>query len=162
MNQAELASQIARNTGLSKAKAECALKATLKVISSEVEKGETVKLVGFGTFKKMSRSARTGFNPQTKKAITIPARIVPKFVPGKEFKALIQSGTHASSTSIKAVARKAAPVKKAAVRAVPKKKVIKTPVVKKAVKAFSAVKKAVKAFSAANKQTPGKKIAKTR
>lgn len=90
MNQAELATQIAKTTGLSKAKAELALKATLKVISAEVKKGEIVKLVGFGTFKKMSRAARKGFNLQTRKAIKIPARSVPKFVPGKEFKNLVQ------------------------------------------------------------------------
>jgi len=90
MNQAELATQIAKTTGLSKSKAESALRATLKVITTEVKKGESVKLVGFGTFKKASRAARKGFNPQTKKSIKIPARKVPKFVPGKEFKDLIQ------------------------------------------------------------------------
>jgi DNA-binding protein HU-beta len=104
MNQAELATQIAKTTGLSKAKAESALRATLRVISVEVEKGETVKLVGFGTFKRTARSARTGFNPQTKKSIKIPARSVPKFVPGKEFKELIDSG---KKTRMSPVAKKA-------------------------------------------------------
>ena len=90
MNQAELATQIAKTTGLSKSNAGSALRAALKVITAEVKKGGNVKLVGFGTFKKASRAARKGFNPQTQKAIMIPARKVPKFVPGKEFKALIQ------------------------------------------------------------------------
>ena len=59
-------------------------------VRKSVKKGEDVKLVGFGTFTKAKRKARTGRNPQTGKAIKIPAAWHPKFRPGAEFKALVR------------------------------------------------------------------------
>jgi DNA-binding protein HU-beta len=59
-------------------------------IKKAVKKGDDVKLVGFGTFTKAKRKARTGRNPQTGKAIKIPAAWVPKFRPGAEFKTLLK------------------------------------------------------------------------
>jgi len=90
MNTAELVTKVAKDTGLSKTKAEAALKSITNTISDQVKKGEVVKLVGFGTFKKTARAARKGHNPQTGEQIKIPARKVPKFTPGKEFKNLVQ------------------------------------------------------------------------
>ena len=49
-----------------------------------------MKLVGFGTFTKAKRKARTGRNPQTGKAIKIPATWFPKFRPGSEFKEMVR------------------------------------------------------------------------
>ena len=53
-------------------------------------KREEIRLVGFGTFKATKRKARTGRNPQTGRAIKIPARKVPVFRPGKELKSKVK------------------------------------------------------------------------
>jgi DNA-binding protein HU-beta len=55
-----------------------------------LKKGESVTLVGFGTFKVAERKARTGRNPQTGKEIKIKAKSVPKFVPGKALKEAVK------------------------------------------------------------------------
>lgn len=90
MNKSELIEKIAGDTGLTKAQIEKTLDATMDTIKKSVKKGDEVKLVGFGTFTKAKRKARTGRNPQTGKAIKIPAAWYPKFRPGAEFKALIR------------------------------------------------------------------------
>lgn len=90
MNKAELIEKIAADTGLTKAQIEKTLDATMDTIKKSVKKGDEVKLVGFGTFTKSKRKARTGRNPQTGKAIKIPAAWYPKFRPGAEFKSLIK------------------------------------------------------------------------
>jgi DNA-binding protein HU-beta len=86
MNKAELVAAIAENAGLSKKDSEKALAAFVSVVTDELKKGEKVQLVGFGTFEVAERKARTGRNPQTKKAIKIPASKAPKFKAGKALK----------------------------------------------------------------------------
>ena len=61
----------------------------LSEMTKAVKKGDEVKLVGFGTFTKAKRKARTGRNPQTGKEIKIPASWAPKFRPGSEFKSML-------------------------------------------------------------------------
>ena len=56
------------------------------VVLKTVKKGEDVSLVGFGTFARAKRAARTGVNPATGEKIKIPAKKVPKFRPGKAWK----------------------------------------------------------------------------
>lgn len=90
MNKAQLIEKVATETEMTKAQAERCLDATLDIIKTNVRKGEEVKLVGFGTFAKQKRQARTGRNPQTGRAIKIPATWYPKFRPGAEFKALLK------------------------------------------------------------------------
>lgn len=90
MNKAELIEKIAEETGFTKAQAEKTLDNTLDIIRKAVKKGDEVKLVGFGTFTKAKRKARTGRNPQTGKAIKIPATWFPKFRPGSEFKEMVR------------------------------------------------------------------------
>ena len=90
MNKAELIDQIAAETKMTKAQAERFLDCTLETIKKNVKKGDEVKLVGFGTFAKAKRKARMGRNPQTGKAIKIPAAWYPKFRPGAEFKDLVR------------------------------------------------------------------------
>lgn len=90
MNKAELIEKVATETGLTKADAERVLDSTITNIKKSVKKGDEVKLVGFGTFLKAKRKARTGRNPQTGKAIKIPASSFPKFRPGAEFKNLVR------------------------------------------------------------------------
>jgi DNA-binding protein HU-beta len=90
MNKAELIEKVATEVGITKAQTEKLLDCTLDTIKKAVKKGDEVKLVGFGTFVKAKRKARTGRNPQTGKAIKIPATSFPKFRPGAEFKTLVR------------------------------------------------------------------------
>ena len=86
MNKAELVSRVARDAKLSKTATENVLNAILDNIVKTVKKGQDVSLVDFGTFCVGRRKARRGVNPQTGKEITIPARKLPKFRPGRHFK----------------------------------------------------------------------------
>ena len=86
MNKAELIESVAKASHLTKVDVELALNSALDVIKKSVKKGEDVTLIGFGTFTRSKRKARTGRNPQTGKEIKIPAMTVPKFRPGREFK----------------------------------------------------------------------------
>ena len=90
MNKAQLIEKIAGEAGWSKAETEKMLDYCLDNIKKAVKKGDDVKLVGFGTFTKAKRKARTGRNPQTGKAIKIPATNYPNFRPGAEFKTLLK------------------------------------------------------------------------
>ena len=91
MNKAELVAAMAEKTGMKKNDAEKALKAFVDVVTDELVKGEKVQLVGFGTFEVAERAARTGQNPQTGKAIEIPASKAPKFKAGKALKDTVNS-----------------------------------------------------------------------
>jgi DNA-binding protein HU-beta len=86
MNKTDLVDAIAKQTLLTKTSVEDTLNAAFDFIKKSVKKGDDVTLVGFGTFTKSKRKARTGRNPQTGKEIKIPAMTVPRFRPGKEFK----------------------------------------------------------------------------
>lgn len=90
MNKAQLIEKIATEAQVSKAQAENLLDCALDNIKKAVKKGDDVKLVGFGTFTKAKRKARTGRNPQTGKAIKIPASWAPKFRAGAEFKQMVK------------------------------------------------------------------------
>ncbi|MBK7959881.1 MAG: HU family DNA-binding protein [Bdellovibrionales bacterium] len=90
MNKAQLIEKLAEETKISKVQAETILDCCVDTIKKAVKKGDDVKLVGFGTFTKAKRKARVGRNPQTGKAIKIPASWAPKFRPGSEFKALVK------------------------------------------------------------------------
>lgn len=86
MNKSELIDAIATNADLPKASAGRALDAMLDAVTSTMQKGESVSLVGFGTFTVKERAARTGRNPQTGAEIQIAAAKVPSFKPGKGLK----------------------------------------------------------------------------
>jgi len=86
MNKAELVEELANQTGLTKKTSREAVNAIISVITDCVAREEKVTLVGFGTFLVMERKARKGVNPQTRKAIQIPAKKVPKFRPGRGLK----------------------------------------------------------------------------
>ncbi|MCE1727250.1 HU family DNA-binding protein, partial [Enterobacter hormaechei] len=83
MNKTELVDAIAESTELTKAQAKAALESTLNAITESLKAGDSVQLVGFGTFKVNHRAERTGRNPQTGKEITIAAANVPAFSAGK-------------------------------------------------------------------------------
>jgi DNA-binding protein HU-beta len=89
MNKAELIEIAAKEADISKAAAGKALDALISAVVKAVSKGDTVTLVGFGTFKSSKRAARTGKNPQTGATIKIPATTVPKFSAGAGFKSAV-------------------------------------------------------------------------
>ena len=89
MNKSELIEAVAEEAEISKAAAGKALDATLAAVVKAVAKGDTVTLIGFGTFKPAKRAARTGRNPQTGKEIKIAATTVPRFTAGAGFKAAV-------------------------------------------------------------------------
>lgn len=89
MNKSELVEVAAKEAGITKAAAEKALSAILDAVVDAVAQGDSVTLVGFGTFKSSKRAARTGKNPKTGAALAIPEAVVPKFTPGTGFKAAV-------------------------------------------------------------------------
>jgi DNA-binding protein HU-beta len=89
MNKSELIEVAAKEAGLSKAATEKALAGMVGAIVKAVSKGDTVTLVGFGTFKSAKRAARTGKNPKTGEALKIAATTVAKFSAGAGFKAAV-------------------------------------------------------------------------
>jgi DNA-binding protein HU-beta len=87
MTKAELVEAMAKDAGISKVAAAKALQAFMEGVTKTLKKKDgKVTLVGFGTFTKVNRKARTGRNPQTGAPIKIKARSVVKFKPGKELK----------------------------------------------------------------------------
>ena len=86
MNKAELIDAIAASAELSKADAGRALDATFAAITKALKQGDSVAVVGFGSFVVRERAARTGRNPKTKEEIQIPASKTPVFKAGKALK----------------------------------------------------------------------------
>jgi DNA-binding protein HU-beta len=86
MNKADMIEQIAQAAEVSKSAAERAVDALVSAVKTSLKKGEEVTLVGFGTFYVGARKARTGRNPKTGEAISIPASKAPKFRAGKALK----------------------------------------------------------------------------
>ena len=89
MNKSELVEVAAKEAGITKAAADKALSAIIGAVVKTVTQGESVTLVGFGTFKSAKRAARTGKNPKTGATLKIPATTVPKFTAGTAFKASV-------------------------------------------------------------------------
>ena len=86
MNKQELIENIAESADITKAAAGRALDSMINSVTDALKKGESVVLVGFGTFTVRSRAARTGRNPQTGQEIQISAAKVPAFKAGKALK----------------------------------------------------------------------------
>jgi len=84
MNKGDLVEKVAKECDLTKAAAEKALNSILGAIADAVAKGDKVTLIGFGTFSVSKRAAREGRNPQTGKAMKIPAKKIVKFKPGSK------------------------------------------------------------------------------
>ncbi len=86
MNKAELINAVAAATEFSKKDAEAAVNAALEAITTALQEGDKVQLVGFGSFEVKKRAARVGRNPKTNDTIEIPASVVPVFKAGKVLK----------------------------------------------------------------------------
>ena len=91
MNKSELIASIADKAELTKKDSEKALAAFIETVEEQLQKGEKIQLVGFGTFEVAERAARTGKNPQTGKEIKIAASKAPKFKAGKALKDLVNT-----------------------------------------------------------------------
>jgi DNA-binding protein HU-beta len=90
MTKKELIDQMAKDAGVSKAAANKALDSFVDGVKKALKKKEgKVTLVGFGTFAKVRRKARTGINPQTGKKIKIKARNAVTFKAGKALKGAV-------------------------------------------------------------------------
>ncbi|NCO18834.1 MAG: HU family DNA-binding protein [Gammaproteobacteria bacterium] len=90
MNKAEFIESVADKAGLTKADAGRALDGIVATLGKALKKGDSVSLIGFGTFSVKKRAARTGRNPATGEAIKIKASKSPSFKPGKAFKDAIK------------------------------------------------------------------------
>jgi DNA-binding protein HU-beta len=86
MNKSELIDAIASASHLTKADAGRALDGFIKAVEEALSKGDSVALVGFGTFEVKERAERKGRNPQTGEEITIKAAKIPSFKAGKALK----------------------------------------------------------------------------
>ena len=98
MNKTELAREVARKTGISLEKARSAINAIFStapgegIIASELAKGNSVIIRGFGVFVGRKRKKRQGRNPQTGESITIPATKFPAFTAGETLKERVATG----------------------------------------------------------------------
>lgn len=86
MNKSELIAEVSERTGFSKSDVDLAVSALLDTISDTVADGEKVSLVGFGTFERRDRPARTARNPQTGESVKVAKTKVPAFKAGTTFK----------------------------------------------------------------------------
>jgi DNA-binding protein HU-beta len=86
MNKADFIGAVAAAAELSKADAGRALDAVIEVVKKALKKGDSVSLVGFGTFQVRKRAARQGRNPRTGQTIKIKASKIPSFKAGKALK----------------------------------------------------------------------------
>ncbi len=79
-------SSVVEQTGLSKKDANAAVDAIVATIRDALGNGDSIGLIGFGTFEVRTRAARTGRNPQTGDELKIPEKKVPAFKPGKQLR----------------------------------------------------------------------------
>ena len=89
MTRAQLAARMATAADWSKASGDRAMRAMLAGIVTSLKRGDTVTLVGFGTFSASRRKPRTIANPRTGKSVTVAGR-VPRFKPSKELKQAVR------------------------------------------------------------------------
>lgn len=89
MNKADLIKELSKKTGNSQKASSEVIDSLIEIIENAVSHNEKVKIVGFGTFQPKHRAPKKGVNPKDpSQKINIPAKTVPAFVAGKEFKAL--------------------------------------------------------------------------
>lgn len=126
MNRVQLIDAIAAQTNLSKKDVSAVVESLLTNIKDSVQRGDTVQLVGFGSFKQLSKPARKCRNPLTGETIKVPAKKVAKFSVGKAFAEQVNTKPKAKAPAKKSTAK--TPAKKAPVA---KKTVTKKPAAKK-------------------------------
>lgn len=90
MDKEQLIVSISHKTGVTNYIAGLVIDNTLEAIKKSVEKGEKVRLAGFGSFEAKKRAPRTGRNPRTNIPIPIPEKYIPSFAPASEFKTRVE------------------------------------------------------------------------
>lgn len=83
MNKTELIAKVAEEANMTKKDTERFVNTFINVVEQTLATGDTVAILGFGTFLSRERPAREGRNPRTGEAIQIPASKVPVFRPGR-------------------------------------------------------------------------------
>ncbi len=99
MNKNDLVATVASNSGLSKADAAKAVDAVFSSVTGALRRGDSVMLVGFGTFSVVDRKASVGRNPRTGERIQIPAARRPKFKAGKNLKQSVNISSSPETTN---------------------------------------------------------------
>lgn len=89
VSKSEIVSGVAKSTGLTKSQADSAINGFINEIIDVLKEGGSVSIAGFGTFRVVDRGPRNGRNPFTGEPLSIPAKRIPKFVPGKNFRNLL-------------------------------------------------------------------------
>ena|SRR5258708_39230134 len=89
MTKADLVERVAREADMTKKDAEQLVEIIFDSITETLNKGEKIELRGFGSFRVRERNSRKGRNPKTGDSVSIPAKRVAYFKPGKELKELI-------------------------------------------------------------------------
>jgi len=89
MTKAELVEEVAKESDLTKKDAEVVVQTVLDSITVALQRGEGVELRGFGSFRIRNRSPRQGRNPKTGSNVSVPAKKVPHFKPGKELRDIV-------------------------------------------------------------------------
>ena len=92
MTKAELIEEVANETKLTKRDVTLVVDTLLESIKSSLQKGDKVQLIPFGSFEVRKRKAREGRNPKTGEKLTIAARTVPAFHPGKDLRDSVNKG----------------------------------------------------------------------
>ncbi len=123
MNRAELVEQVAKATGQPKSEVTKCLSGLIHTVTGALSRGDKVTLVGFGTFERRMRKARTGRNPRTLAPLKIAAAKVPAFRAGKELKDIVNGRAKQPTLVVAKPAKAAKPAKKAAAK--PAKKAAK-------------------------------------
>lgn len=90
MNKADLVQIVATKTNLTRTDVSHVVDSVIETIIDAVVEEKKVSLLGFGSFEARKRSARQGLNPKTGEKIAIPAKRVPAFTAGKQFKDAVQ------------------------------------------------------------------------
>jgi integration host factor beta subunit len=99
MKKADLVDAIAAKSGAAKAQVQQLVEDVFELMAEALARGEKIDLRGFGTFSVRDSAARTGRNPQTGEPISIPARRMPGFKPGKELKDRVNANSGAAAAA---------------------------------------------------------------
>ena len=91
MTKAQLIDEVARVADLSRKHAELIIDIFFQSIVTALERGEKIELRGFGSFRIRQRNARQGRNPKTGETVSVPAKRIPYFKPGRELKELLNA-----------------------------------------------------------------------
>ncbi len=91
MNKGELVNAVAAKAGISKGDASRAVDSTFEAITHALQRGDEVKVVGFGSFLIAKRAAGQARNPRTGEAVMVPAQKTPKFRAGQQLRSAVNS-----------------------------------------------------------------------